>query len=206
MNRKPEMLRRVIGSAEDLPRLRRLRRHSFTATWTGANQDQLANELRGLQGDLLGDEAADRDAEHIDLGQAKRFDESDCVGPHLLQCGRHLARARRDAGIVEQDHLAVAGEAIGHRRVPVIHGAEEVLVEDDRHAAGLAKAAIGEADAIGLDELRRRGLVGICGHVATSFAGGLGQGRGARPSDTREGQWPRPWAMPSFSSSAWGSK
>jgi hypothetical protein len=38
-----------------------------------------------------------------------------------------------------------------------------VLIEDDRHAAGLAKAAIGETDAIGFDELSRRGLVTVQG-------------------------------------------
>jgi hypothetical protein len=32
--------------------------------------------------------------------------------------------------------------------------------EDERHAAGIAETAIGETDSIGLDELRRRGLVG----------------------------------------------
>jgi hypothetical protein len=34
-------------------------------------------------------------------------------------------------------------------------------VEDQRHAAGLAEAAIGEADAVGFDELCRRGLVTV---------------------------------------------
>ena len=45
----------------------------------------------------------------------------------------------------------------------MVHGAGIVLVEDERHAARLAEAAIGEADAVGLDELRRRGLVGVLG-------------------------------------------
>src|SRR5215469_4126928 len=200
------MLRRVVGGAEDPLRLRRLRPHSFSATRTGANQDQLANEFGRLQGDLLGDEAADRDAEHIDQGQAKGFDEGDCVGPHFLTRGRHYARARRDAGIIEQNYLPVAGEAVGYRRVPVIHRTEIVLVEDDRHAAGLAKAAVREADAIGLDELRRRGLVGICGHFASPLERGGARAAAPSPSDSCEGQWPRPWAMPSFSSNAWGSK
>jgi hypothetical protein len=41
----------------------------------------------------------------------------------------------------------------------MVHSAGEVLVEDERYAGDIAKAAIGEADAVGLDELRRRGLV-----------------------------------------------
>jgi len=36
-----------------------------------------------------------------------------------------------------------------------------VLIEDERHAAGLAEPAIGEADSLGLDELCRRGLMAV---------------------------------------------
>jgi hypothetical protein len=39
-----------------------------------------------------------------------------------------------------------------------------MLVEDERRPAGLAEAAIGEADAVGLDELRWRGLVIVLDH------------------------------------------
>ena len=46
----------------------------------------------------------------------------------------------------------------------MVHGAGEVLVEDERHAGGIAKAAIGKADAVSFDELRRRGLMIVLGH------------------------------------------
>jgi hypothetical protein len=39
-----------------------------------------------------------------------------------------------------------------------------MLVEDERHSAGLAETAIGETDSVGLDELRRSGLVIVLGH------------------------------------------
>jgi len=39
-----------------------------------------------------------------------------------------------------------------------------MLVEDDRHAAGFAKSAIGEADSVSLDELCWRGPVAVLGH------------------------------------------
>jgi hypothetical protein len=39
-----------------------------------------------------------------------------------------------------------------------------MLVEDERHPAGLAETAIGETDAVGLDELRWSGLVIVLGH------------------------------------------
>jgi hypothetical protein len=40
----------------------------------------------------------------------------------------------------------------------MVHGASEVLIEDERDTAGLAKATIRKADAVGLDELRRSGV------------------------------------------------
>jgi hypothetical protein len=39
-----------------------------------------------------------------------------------------------------------------------------MLVEDERRAAGLAEAAIGETDPVGLDELSWCGLVSVLGH------------------------------------------
>ena len=66
-----------------------------------------------------------------------------------------------NAGIVKQDHFPAFGETIGHSRVPMVHGAGIVLVEDERYAVRLAEAAIGETNAVGLGELRRRGLVGV---------------------------------------------
>src|SRR5258706_14601941 len=55
-----------------------------------------------------------------------------------------------------------------YRRIPVIHGAQVVLVENERDAGCLAKAAIGKADSVSFEELRRRGLVGVCGHEKSS--------------------------------------
>jgi hypothetical protein len=39
-----------------------------------------------------------------------------------------------------------------------------VHIEDERHASSLAEAAIGEPDSVGLDELRRRGLMTVLYH------------------------------------------
>src|SRR5229473_2505615 len=118
-------------------------------------------KTRRLTGDLLCDKTADRKAEHIDLRQSQRLDKRDCVGRHSLERGRNLAGAARDAGVVEQNDLALRREAVGHRRVPMVHRPGEVLVENERHTTGFAEASIGEADAVGLDELRRDGLVGM---------------------------------------------
>src|SRR5712672_1562696 len=62
----------------------------------------------------------------------------------------------------------------------MVHGAGEVLVEDQRHAGCIAKAAIGEADAVGFDELRRRGLVGMNHLVGAFYSVGTASGRSAR--------------------------
>src|ERR1700733_5321450 len=135
--------------------------HSLTAARTCAIDDQPANEIGRLQSDFLCHHAADRKAKYVDLLKAERLDEGDGVSAHLLDRRRDLAGAAGDARVVEQDHLPVASEAIRHRRVPIIHGADVVLVEDDRHSSGLAEAAIGEADSVSLYELCRHGLVSM---------------------------------------------
>jgi hypothetical protein len=84
--------------------------------------------------------------------QTKCAAEGDRVRAHLLERGRDLAGAAGDPCVVEQDHLTIVGQAIRHRRVPVIHGAQVVHFEDERHASILAEAAIGEADSVGLDD------------------------------------------------------
>src|ERR1700738_864159 len=166
------MLGRIIGGTEDPLCHRGHRRHSLSTTRARTHEDQLADEIGRQQRDFLRDHAADREAKHIHLVQTKCSDEGDRVGAHLLERGRDLAGAARDTGVVEQDHLAVASQAVCHRRVPVIHGAQVVHVEDERRAAGLAESAIGEADAVSVDELCRRGLVGMnhCGHAPIFFS------------------------------------
>src|SRR6202171_4158791 len=158
---QPDLLRHIVGGAEDLLRFRREGRHVAAAARTGADQHQAPDQLRGLQRDLLGDEAADREAEDINLLESQRLDEGDGVSTHLLERGRHLPARAGNARIVEQNHLSRRREAFGHRRIPIVDRPGEVLVENERHAARFAEATIGEADAVGLDELRRRSLVAM---------------------------------------------
>src|SRR3982074_1101464 len=161
-DREPDTLGRIVGvGAKEPPRSLGYQLHSLTAARTCAIDDQPANEIGRLQSDFLHDHAADREAKYVDLLQAQRLDEGDGVSAHLLDRRRDLAGAAGDARVVEQDHLPVASQAIRHRRVPIIHGADVVLVEDDRHTAGLAESAIGEADSVSLYELCRRGLVSM---------------------------------------------
>src|ERR1700720_2501255 len=173
-DREPDTLGRILGvdTKEPICSLG-YQLHSLTAAWTCAIDDQPANEIGRLQSDFLRDHAADREAKYVNLLQAQRLDEGDGVSAHPLERRRDLAGAAGDARVVEQDHLTVASEAIRHRWVPVIHGADVVLVEDERHAAGLAEAAIGEADSVSLYELCRRGLVSMnhCGRSLYHLAG-----------------------------------
>ena len=154
----PEMFGRIVAGRED--------RGGFAGggvrpARAGADQDQLAHQVGRLHGDLLGDLAADRIAQDVGLADPERADEGDGVGRHPGDRGRRLARTRADAGVVEQDHLALLRQPVRHRRVPVVHGAAEMDVHDDRHAARLAEPPIGETDAVGLDELGRGGVMGV---------------------------------------------
>src|ERR1700733_13065938 len=160
-DRQPDILGRIVGGAKEPPCSLGQQFHSLTAARTCAIDDQPANEIGRLQHDFLRDDGADREAKYVNLLQAQRLDEGDSVSAHPLERRRDLARTAGDARVVEQDHLTVASEAIRHRWVPIIHGADVVLVEDDRHTAGLAESAIGEADSVSLYELCRRGLVSM---------------------------------------------
>src|SRR5580704_8468335 len=186
-DREPEVLGRIIGGAEDPLCDLGQRRHALSAARTGTHEDQLADEIGSLQRDFLRDHAADREAEHIHLVQTKYSAEGDRVGAHLLERGRDLAGAAGDPCVVEQDHLTIASQAIRHRRVPVVHGAQVVHVKDERDAPALAEAAIGEADSVSLNELRRRGLVGVnhCGRsVLFSWTASDMDARAARAQST----------------------
>jgi hypothetical protein len=119
------------------------------------------DELGFRKRHLLRHEAADREAQHVDLSESECLDECGGAASHLFDRGRNLAGAARDAGVVEQNDVPLSCETIGHRRIPMVHRAGEVLVENERDAAGLAKAPIRKADAVSFDELRWRGLV--CG-------------------------------------------
>src|SRR5712675_470475 len=161
-DREPDTLRRIVGvDTKEPPCSLGYQLHPLTAARTCAIDDQPANEIGRLQSYFLCHHAADREAKYVDLLQAQRLDEGDGVSAHLLERGRDLAGAAGDARVVEQDYLTVASEAIRHRRVPIIHGADVMLVEDDRHTAGLAESAIGKADSVSLYELCRRGLVSM---------------------------------------------
>ena len=70
MHAKPEMIRLVIGGAEDFLRLWRKCGHALATARAGTHQDQSPYQVGRLKGDFLRDKAADRKAERIDFRQS----------------------------------------------------------------------------------------------------------------------------------------
>jgi hypothetical protein len=82
---------------------------------------------------------------------------------------RRSASFLGDAGVVKQDQFAVLGKSLGQCGIPVIHGPGKVHEEEQRDVDHCAEAAVGEvtvreANAGGLNELGRRGLVRVVTH------------------------------------------
>src|SRR4029077_3309516 len=129
------------------------------ALWAGPGEDEPADRPRAQERELLCDEAAEREAEQVDLPEAQGVEE----GQHRLSRlgDRVLRRAGRgaDAGGVDEDDLALVRERVGECRVPVVEVAAEVLQEHEWHRARAAEPAVRVCPPGGLDELRRRRLM-----------------------------------------------
>ncbi|CAG9236162.1 hypothetical protein BCAR13_790080 [Paraburkholderia caribensis] len=167
MDRKPQMFGRVIARGEDF---RRAAFRHVLRTMPRANEDDLADKVAALQRDLLRHEAPNRNAKHVDLGQAQRANEGNRIGTHFLETRRRLTRRAGDARIIEKDHFAILGKPVCHCRIPMIQGARVVLIEDKRQAALLAEPAVSEADTVGLDELGRCCVVTDAVHGSILYA------------------------------------
>jgi hypothetical protein len=90
-----------VRSSENLLTLRCAGRHALAAARPGADQHKPADKLRLGERELLRDEAAEREADHVDLGGIERLDKGGGVGRHLLHRGRNVARAAGDTCVVE---------------------------------------------------------------------------------------------------------
>ena len=82
-----------------------------------------------------------------------------------------LAGGGTDAGVVDQDDLALRSERIGQRRIPVVQVAAEVLEHHERQLGRAPEAAVGELDARGLDEQRLGVVVGDLSPLAVLIPG-----------------------------------
>jgi hypothetical protein len=98
---------------------------------------------------LLGDEAAEGEAEQVRPRQADRIGEGADLPCVLGDRVRGQAGGRTDADVVDEDDLALGRQGIDERRVPVVEVAAEVLQHQQWHVAGLAEPPIGVGDAVG---------------------------------------------------------
>src|ERR1700736_6701467 len=146
----------MVGSAEGRGRLGRhvpLSVSCVVLARCGSDQDELANEFRTVECDLLRDHSADRETEKIDLRQSETIDERFRVLRHTCKGRRHFAGRTRDTRIIEDDDLTLLGKTVQNRRIPVVEVSGEVLVKDKGQTASLAPAPISEANAVGLNKL-----------------------------------------------------
>ncbi len=109
-----------------------------------AREDQLADELRFVLSDHLGDHAAHGEAEEVDLVQTQRPDEGDGVLRHRLDGVRRRAGGSTDAPVVERDDPVFRGDTVDDPRVPVVEDRGQVGEEDHRDAGLRAELPVGE--------------------------------------------------------------
>ena len=96
-------------------------------------EDHPSDQLGLLQGDHLGDSAAEGEPEEIDLFQAHGADEGDGIGAHLLDRAGNLRAAPADTAVVERNHSVVFGDAVHDARIPVIEDGGQMVAEHHRN-------------------------------------------------------------------------
>jgi hypothetical protein len=114
----------------------------------------------------LVDPLAEREPEQVDLVEAERSDEGDCVLRHRGYGREALALRRADPPVVEGDHRVVGGDAVDDPRVPVV---EDRAEEDDRHPGLCAEAPVGESRSADVDGLGGRAGVRAARDHALAF-------------------------------------
>jgi hypothetical protein len=105
-----------------------------------------------------------RESETVEFFNAEGVCEGGCVLRHLFNRSRNFAAGAGVAGVVKQNHFAVLGKSVDQGWIPVIHCSREVHEEEQRDVDLCAEATVREANAGGLNELGRRGLVTVTAH------------------------------------------
>jgi hypothetical protein len=122
------------------------------APMTSGGQDQPAHDGRPPQRDLLRDEAADGEPQHIDLTEVHGGEERDGVTGHLFHRVRCGPGGAADSGVVEGDDppgLPGRGQRVDQRGIPAVKVAAEVLEQDQRRVTLAAGIAVRVVDAVG---------------------------------------------------------
>ena len=131
---------------------------AIAARGAGSGEDHLAHEPRLLLRDHLGDHAAHREPEQVDLIEAEGADEGHRVVRHLLDGRWGGSTGSADTSVVEGDDPTPRGDAVHDWGIPVVQDRGQVSEEDHRHARVRAELTVGEPHATGVDGLRRRVL------------------------------------------------
>jgi nucleotide-binding universal stress UspA family protein len=97
-----------------------------------AGEHEATDHPQAQQHELLGDVAAEREAQQIDLLQAEGVDERERVASHGGDVLRDHARRTADTAVVDEDDLSILREAVDQRRVPVVEVPPEVLKHHQR--------------------------------------------------------------------------
>src|SRR5580700_5521250 len=146
---QPQVLGWVVGRAKDRGRFWgdvTLPISRVMITRGGPDQDELANQVRTVERDLLRDHSADRETEKIDLRQSETIDEGFRVLRHTCKGRWHFTGRTCDTRIIEDDDLTLLGKPVQNRRIPVVEVSGEVLIKDKGQTASLAPAPISEAN------------------------------------------------------------
>ena len=127
--------------------------HASRALRRRGPEDQPAHQSWPGQGDLLGDEAADRESQEIGPVEPHRGQEGNSVTGHLPDGVRRGPARAADAGVVECHNAAGRCQRVDQRGIPVVEISAEMLEQYQRHPAR-PSVAIRVIDAVpGTDQL-----------------------------------------------------
>src|SRR5690348_6131833 len=96
-----------------------------------------------LDDQVLGDHAAHREGEDVDLLESECGDELVGVVSSLFECVGHPSTGRADTALVEGDDMSMLCDGVDDARIPIVEGRREVDEEDDGYIALGAKLAVG---------------------------------------------------------------
>src|SRR5712671_4618879 len=150
----------ILRILKVLREARLLEVHDVLATARGrADEDHATKDRRPVLGHLLGDHAAEGEAEYVAVGETQSVKKGKDVFGHFRHRPGDLASRASDSRVVEEDDLTSGGERIGHGRVPVVESPGEVLEEEQWSARAVSEPPVGVAKAVCVEELRGRGRI-----------------------------------------------
>ena len=111
-----------------------------------AGEHEATDQSRAQEHELLGDVAAEREPEQVDLLDPEGVDEGERVASHRGDVLRDDAGGTANTAVVEEDHLSILRQAVDERWVPAVEVPPEMLEHHQRRGGRLriAEAAVDE--------------------------------------------------------------